>query len=55
MPGNRRTCVDWNWYGRRLTLALALGLSALSVSRANRPVTRYCRHGAAIVMTFMIA
>ena len=33
---------------------LGLGLSALSVSRANRPVTRWCRHGAAIVLAFMI-
>ena len=30
------------------------GLSALAVNRANRPVTRWCRHGAAIVLAFMI-
>lgn len=46
--------ISWNSYGLAATLVLGLGLSALSVNRANRPVTRYCRHGAAIVMTFMI-
>ena len=46
--------VSWNWWGVAITLAVGLGLSALSVNRANRPVTRYCRHGAAIVMTVMI-
>ena len=46
--------VTWNWIGIAITLMIGLGLSALSVNRANRPVTRYCRHGAAIVMTFMI-
>jgi len=45
---------QWNAYGVVMTLVLALGLSALSVSRANRPVTRWCRHGAAIVLAFMI-
>ncbi len=40
----------WRWHD----VVLGLGLSALSVSRANRPVTRYCRHGAAIVLAFMI-
>jgi diguanylate cyclase (GGDEF)-like protein len=44
----------WNAYGVVMTFVLGLGLSALSVSRANRPVTRYCRHGAAIVLAFMI-
>jgi diguanylate cyclase len=43
-----------NAYGMSLTLVLGLGLSALAVNRANRPVTRWCRHGAAIVLTFMI-
>ncbi|MGA2058448.1 MAG: MHYT domain-containing protein, partial [Bradyrhizobium sp.] len=43
-----------NAYGMSLTLLLGLGLSALAVSRANRPVTRWCRHGAAIVLAFMI-
>ena len=33
---------------------LGLSLSALAVNRANRPVTRWCRHGAAIVLAFMI-
>ena len=46
--------MSWNWPGTIITLVLGLGLSALSVNRANRPVTRYCRHGAAIVRTFMI-
>ncbi|WP_375414420.1 putative bifunctional diguanylate cyclase/phosphodiesterase [uncultured Bradyrhizobium sp.] len=44
----------WNPWGVGLTLIVGLSLSALSVNRANRPVTRYCRHGAAIVMAFMI-
>ena len=46
--------MSWNWIGIAITLIVGLGLSALSVNRANRPVTRYCRHGAAIVLTFMI-
>src|SRR6201999_2665411 len=29
-------------------------LGALAVNRANRPVTRWCRHGAAIVLAFMM-
>ena len=45
---------EWNFYGVGLTLVLGLGLSALSVNRANRPVTRWCRHGAAIVLAFMV-
>src|SRR6185437_3764640 len=45
---------EWNGYGMAMTLVLGLGLSALAVNRANRPVTRWCRHGAAIVLTFMI-
>jgi diguanylate cyclase (GGDEF)-like protein len=44
----------WNVYGVVATFVLGLGLSALAVSRANRPVTRWCRHGAAIVLAFMI-
>ena len=44
----------WNGYGVIMTFVLGLGLSALSVNRANRPVTRWCRHGAAIVLAFMI-
>ena len=47
--------VVWNWYVVVPTLMVGLGLSALAVNRANRPVTRYCRHGAAIVLTFMIS
>jgi diguanylate cyclase (GGDEF)-like protein len=45
---------EWNIYGLGLTLVLGLALSALAVNRANRPVTRWCRHGAAIVLTFLI-
>ena len=45
---------QWNAYGIAMTFVLGLGLSALAVSRANRPVTRWCRHGAAIVLAFMI-
>ena len=45
---------EWNAYGLVMTLMLGLGLSALAVNRANRPVTRWCRHGAAIVLAFMI-
>src|ERR1700722_13308456 len=45
---------QWNVYGVVTTFVLGLGLSALSVSRANRPVTRWCRHGAAIVLAFMV-
>jgi diguanylate cyclase len=43
----------WNVYGLATTFALGLGLSSLAVNRANRPVTRWCRHGAAIVLAFM--
>ena len=45
---------QWNLYGVVMTFVLGLGLSALAVNRANRPVTRWCRHGAAIVLAFMI-
>ena len=41
-------------YGVAVTFLLGLGLCALAVNRANRPVTRWCRHGAAIVLAFMI-
>jgi diguanylate cyclase (GGDEF)-like protein len=44
----------WNAYGVTMTFVLGLGLSALAVNRANRPVTRWCRHGAAIVLAFMV-
>ena len=46
--------VNWNGYGLVLTFLFGLGLSALAVNRANRPVTRWCRHGAAIVLAFMV-
>ena len=46
--------VEWNLYGVAVTFVLGLGLSALAVNRANRPVTRWCRHGAAIVLAFMV-
>ncbi len=45
---------QWNGYGVVMTFVLGLGLSALAVNRANRPVTRWCRHGAAIALAFMI-
>jgi diguanylate cyclase (GGDEF)-like protein len=45
---------QWNGYGVVMTFVLGLGLGTLSVNRANRPVTRWCRHGAAIVLAFMI-
>ena len=45
---------DWNIFGVVVTFLLGLSLSALAVNRANRPVTRWCRHGAAIVLAFMI-
>ncbi len=50
IPGD----VQWNGYGVAVTFVLGLSLSALAVNRANRPVTRWCRHGAAIVLAFMI-
>jgi diguanylate cyclase (GGDEF)-like protein len=50
IPGS----VEWNSYGVAVTFILGLSLSALAVNRANRPVTRWCRHGAAIVLAFMI-
>jgi diguanylate cyclase len=46
--------VSWNAYGVAMTLVLGLGLGALAVNRANRPVTRWCRHGAAIALACMI-
>jgi diguanylate cyclase (GGDEF)-like protein len=46
--------VHWNAYGLSVTFILGLGLGALAISRANRPVTRWCRHGAAIVLAFML-
>ncbi|WKA26811.1 putative bifunctional diguanylate cyclase/phosphodiesterase [Bradyrhizobium roseum] len=46
--------LEWNVPGVVVTILLGLSLSALAVNRANRPVTRWCRHGAAIVLAFMI-
>jgi diguanylate cyclase (GGDEF)-like protein len=46
--------VQWNGYGVAVTFVLGLSLSALAVNRANRPVTRWCRHGAAVVLAVMI-
>ncbi len=46
--------IAWNSFGLAMTFALGLGLSALAVNRANRPVTRWCRHGAAIALAVMI-
>ena len=46
--------LEWNALGVVVTFLLGLSLSALAVNRANRPVTRWCRHGAAIVLAFMI-
>jgi diguanylate cyclase (GGDEF)-like protein len=46
--------VTWSRLGVAAIIVLGLALSALAINRANRPVTRWCRHGAAIVMTFMI-
>jgi len=43
---------SWGWFGLAANVLFGLSLGALSVNRANRPVTRYCRHGAAIVLTF---
>jgi diguanylate cyclase (GGDEF)-like protein len=44
----------WSLTGVLATVVLGLGLSALSVSRANRPVTRWCRHGASVALAVMI-
>ena len=35
---------EWNFFGVAVTFLLGLSLSALAVNRANRPVTRWCRH-----------
>src|SRR5437667_2926843 len=40
--------ISWNRSGIAITLLLGLALGALAVNRANRPVTRWCRHGAAV-------
>ena len=46
--------LDWNSWGIALTIVLGLGLSVVAVNRANRPVTRWCRHGAAISLACMV-
>src|SRR5579871_1256300 len=46
--------LEWNYIGAAITVVLGLGLSVVAVNRANRPVTRWCRHGAAISLTIMI-
>src|SRR5579863_6027667 len=45
---------ELNLSGAALTVVLGLGLSIVAVNRANRPVTRWCRHGAAISFAVMI-
>jgi diguanylate cyclase len=40
--------------GMAVTCLLGLGLSVVAVNRANRPVTRWCRHGAAISLAATI-
>jgi diguanylate cyclase (GGDEF)-like protein len=45
---------EWDAFSLTITAVLGLGLSILAVNRANRPVTRWCRHGAAIVLAVMI-
>src|SRR5579863_9120264 len=46
--------LEWNPYGMALAAVLGVGLSVVAVNRANRPVTRWCRHGAAISLACMI-
>ena len=46
--------LEWLPYGIALTAVPALGFSILAVNRANRPVTRWCRHGAAVSFACMI-
>ena len=45
---------EWNAYGLAMTVVLGLALSALAVNRANRPVTRWCRHGAAVTLALLV-
>jgi diguanylate cyclase len=45
---------EWDAYGLTITAVLGLGLSILAVNRANRPLTRWCRHSAASVLAVMI-
>src|SRR4051794_39963719 len=46
--------ITWNRWGIAITLLLGLAMGALAVNRANRPVTRWCRHGAAVSLTLLI-
>ena len=46
--------LDWNTHGMALTSVFGLGFGVIAVNRANRPVTRWCRHGAAISLACMI-
>jgi diguanylate cyclase len=40
--------------GMALAAVLGIGLSVVAVNRANRPLTRWCRHGAAVSLGCMI-
>ena len=46
--------MTWNRWGIAITLLLGLALGALAVNRANRPVTRWCRHGAAVTLALLV-
>jgi diguanylate cyclase (GGDEF)-like protein len=46
--------ITWNRWGIAVTLLLGLALGALAVNRANRPVTRWCRHGAAMSLALLV-
>jgi diguanylate cyclase (GGDEF)-like protein len=46
--------ITWNRWGIAITLLLGLALGALAVNRANRPVTRWCRHGAAVTLALLV-
>jgi diguanylate cyclase (GGDEF)-like protein len=46
--------ITWNRWGITITLLLGLALGALAVNRANRPVTRWCRHGAAVTLALLV-
>jgi diguanylate cyclase (GGDEF)-like protein len=46
--------LEWSPYGIALSAAPALGLSVLAITRASRPLTRWCRHGAAVSLAGMI-
>jgi diguanylate cyclase (GGDEF)-like protein len=46
--------ITWNRAGIAVTLLLGLALGVLAVNRANRPVTRWCRHGAAMSLALLV-